>query len=172
MRAEIMNAMMKVKNYVDVGVESSVHSADPHKLILLLYQGALLSLSAARNHMMRKEIAEKGKSISQAISIINEGLNASLNKEVGGEVAKNLAALYDYMTRRLLHANLHNDPEALDEVSKLLAELRGAWESIRKPVAAPAEASEPAVQQPSSSLSPAMAQYGARPAVTRVYERA
>lgn len=164
-----MNAIMKAQSYVDIGVESSVHSADPHKLILLLYQGALLSIAAARNHMMRKEIAEKGKSISQAISIINEGLLTSLNKEVGGDLAKNLAALYEYMSRRLLHANMRNDPKALDEVMALLTELRSAWETIRKPVAGVSQSDlEPA---PPASQDPLAKQYGARPA-SRLYERA
>ncbi len=116
-----------------MGIETGVNSADPHKLILLLYQGALLSIAAAKNHLLRKEIAAKGKSISQAISIIDAGLKASLNKEVGGDLAHNLAALYDYMCQRLVYANLHNDSTVLDEVSRLLTELRGAWESIRKP---------------------------------------
>ncbi len=127
-----MNATAKLRAYTDVGIETGVSSADPHKLILLLYQGALLAIAAAKNHLLRKEIAAKGKSISHAISIIDAGLKASLNKEVGGDLAHNLAALYDYMCQRLVYANLHNDGATLDEVSRLLAELRGAWESIRK----------------------------------------
>lgn len=167
MRPDHMSAMANLKKYVDVGVESSVISADPHKLIQLLYQGALLSIAAAKNHMLRKEIASKGKSISQAISIIDSGLRASLNKEVGGELAKNLDALYEYMSRRLFHANLHNDSAALDEITGLLVELRGAWESIRKPGAA-ASATVPEV--PAQPSAPAKL-YGERPATSRLYER-
>ena len=128
-----MNAGIKLKAYTDVGIETGVSSADSHKLILLLYQGALLAIATAKNHLLRKEVAAKGKSISHAISIIDAGLKASLNKEVGGDLAHNLAALYDYMCQRLVFANLHNDGAVLDEVSRLLAELRGAWESIRQP---------------------------------------
>ncbi len=128
-----MNAGIKLKAYTDVGIETGVNSADSHKLILLLYQGALLAIATAKNHLLRKEVAAKGKSISHAISIIDAGLKASLNKEVGGDLAHNLAALYDYMCQRLVHANLHNDVAVLDEVSRLLAELRAAWESIRQP---------------------------------------
>lgn len=127
-----MNVTTKLRAYTDVGIETGVSSADPHKLILLLYQGALLAIAAAKNHLLRKEIAAKGKSISQAISIIDAGLKASLNKEVGGELAGNLAALYDYMCQRLVYANLHNDSNVLDEVSRLLTELNGAWVSIRR----------------------------------------
>jgi flagellar protein FliS len=63
--------------------------------------------------------------------IIDEGLKSCLNMNVGGEMAQNLAALYDYMNQRLLIANLKNDTSILDEVSGLLSELKGAWEAIR-----------------------------------------
>lgn len=119
------------KKYEEVGVDSSVHSADAHKLVLLLYQGALLSIAAARNHMQQGELGPKGKSISQAISIIEDGLRASLNLSVGGELVHNLSSLYAYMTARLLEANLRNDMLILDEVTRLLVELRGGWEAIR-----------------------------------------
>lgn len=127
-----MNARSAVSAYAKVGVESGVAAADPHKLILMLYQGALLSIASAKNSMLRKDIPAKGKSISQAISIISDGLRASLDLKVGGELALNLSDLYDYMAKRLVIANLNNDPAILEEVSGLLLELRGAWESIRQ----------------------------------------
>jgi flagellar protein FliS len=80
--------------------------------------------------MLRKETAVKGKSISKAIAIIGEGLNASLNKSAGGELAQNLSSLYDYMVMRLVDANLKNDITVLDEVARLLTELTEAWDSI------------------------------------------
>ncbi len=126
-----MSTLSKLKKYGEVEVDSSVQSADAHKLVLLLYQGALLSIAAARNHLMNNEVGAKGKSISQAISIIEEGLMASLNPSVGGELVRNLSALYAYMSARLLEANLRNEVAMLDEVSKLLIELRGGWEAIR-----------------------------------------
>ncbi len=129
-----MNAITKVNEYVSVGLASSVTAADPHKLISLLYQGALLAISSARKQILHKETAAKGASISKAIFIIDEGLKASLDKNSGGELAQNLAALYDYMNQRLLTANLKNDTAVLDEVSRLLTELKGAWESIRPEV--------------------------------------
>ena len=147
-----MNATTAINAYTTVGLETSVATADPHKLILLLYQGALLAISSAKNQMLRKEIAAKGKYISQAIMIIEEGLKASLDKNAGGELAQNLSDLYEYMSQRLLIANLKNDVAALDEVSRLLSELKGAWEEIRPlvtsthananplPAAAPAKA--------------------------------
>jgi len=126
-----MNAPAGIKAYAKVGIESGVAAADPHKLILMLYQGALLSIASAKNQMQRKEVEAKGVSISKTITIIDEGLKSCLNMNVGGEMAQNLAALYDYMNQRLLIANLKNDTSILDEVSGLLSELKGAWEAIR-----------------------------------------
>lgn len=125
-----MNASNALNTYKNVGLESGVAAADPHKLILMLYQGALLAISSAKNQMARKQIAAKGASISKAITIIDEGLKASLDVKAGGEIATNLRDLYDYMNQRLLLSNLKNDPAMLDEVSTLLNELKGAWESI------------------------------------------
>ena len=126
-----MNARTAINAYAKVGIESGVVAADPHKLIAMLYQGALLAIASARNGMMRKDIAAKGMAISKATLIIDDGLNASLDKEVGGELAKNLSSLYDYMISRLVAANLNNDMAALDEVARLLADLKEAWENIR-----------------------------------------
>ncbi|MGA7594608.1 MAG: flagellar export chaperone FliS [Gallionella sp.] len=122
-----------IRSYTNVGVETGVGSADSHKLILMLYQGALLAVASAKNQMLRKETAKKGKSISHAISIVESGLQASLDKSVGGELTQNLSSLYDYICMRLVTANLNNDVAVLDEVTRLLTELKGAWERIRKP---------------------------------------
>ena len=116
--------------YHKVGIETGVDAADPHKLVLMLFEGAMLAVSGASLHMQRNEIAKKGEAVSKAINIITNGLKASLDTQAGGELAERLAALYDYMCARLLHANLHNQPAVLDEVSHLLAELKGAWEKI------------------------------------------
>lgn len=123
-----------ISAYNKVGIDSGVSSADPHKLISMLYQGALLAIANAKNSILRKDVPAKGKAISHAIKIINNGLNLSLNKEVGGELAQNLSALYDYMSARLLSANLNSDMEALDEVARLLTDLKNAWDSIRPAV--------------------------------------
>ncbi|MHB1116403.1 flagellar export chaperone FliS [Sideroxydans sp.] len=127
-----MNARAALNSYAKVGMESSVISSDPHKLISMLYQGAMLAIANAKNGILRKDIAAKGEAISKAMLIISEGLQASLDQNVGGELALNLDALYSYMCVRLVHANLHNDMEALDEVARLLNELKGAWDSIRQ----------------------------------------
>lgn len=116
--------------YAKVGVESAVISADPHRLILMLFDGAKSAISTARLQMENNEIAEKGRNISKAIDIIANGLKASLNVEEGGDLAQNLLALYDYMCNRLLWANQKNDLAALDEVTMLLNEIREAWAEI------------------------------------------
>lgn len=120
-----------VSAYKSVGVDTAVTSADPHKLILLLFEGAQAAIAIAKGAMATRRIPEKGSAISKAIDIISNGLNASLDPEKGGELAVQLGALYEYMVARLLHANLKNDAGALDEVSHLLGELHSAWAEIR-----------------------------------------
>jgi flagellar protein FliS len=119
-----------VDAYAQVGVETGVASADPHKLILMLFDGTLAAIAAARLAISRNEIAAKGAAISKAIAIVDGGLKASLDVEAGGVLAQRLSALYDYMLNRLLAANLRNDASMLDETSRLLNELRGAWAQI------------------------------------------
>lgn len=118
--------------YAKVGIETGVIAADPHKLILMLFDGALLSISSATVQMRDGQVPEKGRSISKAIEIIDSGLKASLDFQTGGELAGRLGALYDYMCARLLFANLHNNEAALREVAALLHEIKGAWEEIAR----------------------------------------
>jgi flagellar protein FliS len=116
--------------YNKVGLETGVDIANPHRLILMLLDGAALSLGSATQAMKEKQIAEKGKLISTAIDIISGGLQASIDLQAGGELSERLNGLYDYMCQRLLYANLHNDLSAIEEVSGLLNEIRGAWSEI------------------------------------------
>ena len=126
-----------VNAYAKVGLETSVISASPHKLIVLLYDGALVAIKSAANHMAAGRIAEKGEAIGKALEIINTGLRASLDKKGGGEIAANLDALYVYMAQRLLTASVQNKTAMLEEVQTLLADLRDAWTQIgEKPAAA------------------------------------
>ena len=118
-----------VQAYSKVGVASGVEQASPHRLIQMLMEGAIEKVAKAKGYMERKEIANKGSHISWAISII-DGLRASLDKTNGGDIADNLDDLYDYMTRRLIRANMENNPDLLDEVISLLRSIKGAWEGI------------------------------------------
>jgi len=83
-----MNATSAIKSYNTVSIESEIIGADPHKLIALLYQGALLGISNAKNGILRKDIVAKGASITKTIAIIGEGLNASLDKKIGARWRK------------------------------------------------------------------------------------
>ena len=118
------------QSYAKVGLEVAVETASPHKLILMLFDGAVAAINIAKFEMEAGEIAKKGTSISKAIDIITNGLRASLDMNEGGELAERLAALYEYMAQRLLFANLKNSTAALDEVLELLNSLRSAWEQI------------------------------------------
>tara|TARA_R110000823_G_scaffold47903_13_gene121868 strand:+ start:313 stop:708 length:396 start_codon:yes stop_codon:yes gene_type:complete len=118
-----------LQQYRTIGVQSGVADASSHQLIAMLIAGAADRLAAARGAMQRGETARKGELISSAISII-DSLRASLDVERGGEIAGNLAALYDYMEQGLVEANLASDVARLDEVATLLAEVRTAWNSI------------------------------------------
>jgi flagellar protein FliS len=140
-----------VNAYANVGLETGIASASPHKLIVMLYDGALVALLSAKTNIAAGNIAAKGSAISKAISIIDNGLRASLDKEAGGEIAANLDALYDYMSRRLLHANLKNDVTIIDEVHGLLADLRGAWVEIGDKVQQP-QAAAPAAMPKAPTL--------------------
>lgn len=116
--------------YAKVDVEVGVMGASPEALVVMLYDGAIKAIGIARTEMQRKNHAAKGAQLSKAIGIIEEGLLASLDPVAGGEIAANLQALYEYMTRQLMLANLQNSVEMLDEVTGLLRELKGAWESL------------------------------------------
>lgn len=107
-------------SYASVSLETSVMAASPHQLIVMLFDGAKMAVSNALRHMQAGEIEAKGKAISRAMAIINDGLNASLDKKAGYDLAVSLAALYDYMSQRLLMANLQNDAAMLEEVGGLL----------------------------------------------------
>ena len=116
--------------YAKIDLETSVLAASPHKLTMMLFDAALLALLLAQQHMKAGNIEQKGMAISRSIMLLENGLRASLNREAGGEIADNLDALYDYMGRRLLAANLKNQLELLAEVHGLLSELTQAWAEI------------------------------------------
>ncbi|WP_292935036.1 flagellar export chaperone FliS [Noviherbaspirillum sp.] len=134
--------------YAKVGVETGVTSASPHKLIVMLFEGAMVAVASGIQHMQAGDIAKKGMAISKAISIIDNGLRASLDKKVGGDIALNLDALYEYMSNRLLIANLKNQPKILEEVYQLLKGLKDAWQTITPPAEQQAQAQPPMQAEP------------------------
>lgn len=104
-------------------------NGDRLQLVLRMMDGALDRIVTARGHMARRETAAKGEAIGRAIGLI-DGLRTSLDKQRGGEIAANLEALYDYMMRRLVEANLRDDERRLDEVAGLLDEIRLGWQAM------------------------------------------
>jgi len=121
------------KAYAKIGVESAVMSATQQQLVGMLFDGALSAIIRARLFMQDGNIAGKGSSISKAINIIEAGLKESLAESRGDELADNLLNLYDYMTRRLVHANMHNDVAAVEEIEGLLRNIADAWKEVVQP---------------------------------------
>jgi flagellar secretion chaperone FliS len=115
--------------YQSAAAHGGVAASDPHRLIVMLMDGAIERIVTARGCMQRGDTAEKGRLINRAISIVGE-LRNSLDLSKGGQIAANLAELYDYISRRLLRASTENRVEMLDEVSGLLHEVRSAWLAI------------------------------------------
>ena len=124
-----MNPRDAMLKYNQVRAHAHAEGASPHRLIQLLMDGALEKIQVAKGVMGRRDIPEKVRQINWALSII-DGLRQSLDMEKGGEIAQNLDALYDYIQRRIVVANMENDPRILDEVSSLLAEIKTAWDAV------------------------------------------
>jgi flagellar secretion chaperone FliS len=112
--------------YQSVAVHSGVAAADPHRLIVLLLDGALDRIAQARGAIGNGSQESKARLIHRAVAIIDE-LRGSLNFEAGGDIAANLGALYDYAGRQLMKANLESRIDLLEEVASLLRQVRGAW---------------------------------------------
>jgi len=119
------------KNGVQSYREMDVITADPKKLILMCYEGAIDNLKLGKQKLIEKDYEGKGRALIKSQDIIQE-LLCSLDFEKGGAIARNLEALYNYMLRRLLHANINKDITAIDEVIFMLSELQSAWEEIFK----------------------------------------
>lgn len=115
--------------YQRINQESGVESASPHRLIQMLMNGALERLIQARAAMEHGDVARKGELLGKATSILS-GLQASLVREQEPDLVDNLDSLYDYMQRRLLEANVHNDVSKVDEVSELMRNIKSAWDEI------------------------------------------
>jgi flagellar secretion chaperone FliS len=118
-----------LKSYQTIGAHTQVAAADPYKLVQLLLANVIDRIAAARGHMERRETARKGEQISKAIDVVN-ALDASLNLDLGGEIAANLHRLYEYMVVRLVTANANNDVAGLDEVAALVRNVKEGWDAI------------------------------------------
>jgi flagellar protein FliS len=130
--------------YQRINVETSMYAMDQHQIVSLLFDGLLNALSTARGALARGDIPAKCEAISKSLRIIEEGLTTGLDKVDGGEIAQNLAAVYDYSSRRLILANARNDDEMLQQVQRLIEPIAQGWKSIKNPATAgSAEATRP-----------------------------
>jgi len=118
-----------LQSYRKVSVESEISVASPHRIIQMMFEGALQRLAQSRYAIENNDVANKGIYIGKAIGIIT-GLNNSLNMEEGGDIPTNLSALYDFMLRRISEANLNNDVQAIDDVSEILRTIKEGWDAI------------------------------------------
>ena len=113
--------------------KNKYETASPHRLILMLYEAALVQLDRAERAIEQRDIAERNRTLQKAQDILVE-LVSSLNMQQGGEIARNLRQLYLYMIDRLTQANIKSDIEAIREVRGLLQPIKSAWEQIGKDV--------------------------------------
>ena len=118
-----------MREYQKINTLHEVETASPHRLVQLMMERIIAKIAMARGHMERGDVGEKGQLIGSTISIIS-GLQVSLNHNTNARLAENFNALYDYMIRRLLEANLKNDPQILIEISDLMREIKEAWDAI------------------------------------------
>lgn len=128
-----MRARARTKNmhneYANIGVQTSITEASPHRLVQILFESALAEMLKAKGAMAKEDVKIKGIAISQAIAIIGT-LRSSLNMELGGELSMNLSLLYEYIMRRLLVSNQKNDIHILEECLSLLRPVKESWDQI------------------------------------------
>lgn len=129
----IVNARFAVNSYAKVHRESNVQTASPHKLIDMLYEGAIDRITQAKGAIQYKNIELRGKKINSAIAIVS-GLRTNLNHDQGGDISQNLDALYEYIQSILSKAHITADESLLDEAATLLGDLRSAWLQIESQV--------------------------------------
>lgn len=115
--------------YQNIGAETSLVDADPHRIIELLFDAAIAAVNSSRDALAARDVARRSQSIGKAIRIVQEGLQASLNLS-SGQIANNLHRLYEYICLRLLTANRDSDESPLIEVTNLLQQLRSGWAGI------------------------------------------
>jgi len=122
-------AVAAMQQYQNVGIETGVMDASPHRIVDLLLQGAIDKLARAKCFSLRNNRARLGETISSVLAIIGT-LRSGLDHDRGGQISENLLALYDYMETRLLDANFDSDEVIFDEVASLLGQISEGWKSI------------------------------------------
>lgn len=118
-----------LRQYKNVDLQATVATASPHKLIQMLFDGALDALAQSKGAIERKDIELRTQRLNKATGIVL-GLRDSLDIEKGGEVAENLDALYDYIIRGITQANREDDADKVQELMNLLLEVKMGWEQM------------------------------------------
>ena len=118
-----------LKQYQQIGTRNVVTESSPHRLVQMMMEHALTQMNHARGHIERNKVSEKGEALGKAIGVI-DGLQASLNHKADQRMSANFDALYAYMMRRLLQANIENDVAIVDEVAGLMRDIKEAWDAI------------------------------------------
>lgn len=116
--------------YAQVSLESQLAGATPHQLITMLLDGAINAMVRAKIYFEMGNIPRRGQMISRAINIIDNGLRASLNHEVGGHITEEMESLYEYVSRNLLLLNMQKDPEPLPHLIEIMTNLSTTWKEI------------------------------------------
>lgn len=127
--------------YRHIGVETSMTTLDQHQIVNLLYEGFLQAVNEARGALARGDVLAKCNAVNRALRILTEGLGTALDRQDGGELARNLSALYDYCMYRLTEANARNDDTLFKEVHGLIEPIAQSWKAIRPEVTGPGSAS-------------------------------
>ena len=124
-----MNASFLANQYKKVKTETDLSGADPHKLIALLYDGALENLKRASGGIKEDNMEAKARFLNKALAIV-EYLRVSLDPGADLEFSDRLAELYRYMEREMLNASINNSPETLEHIASLIVELKEGWNGI------------------------------------------
>ncbi len=112
--------------YMSQYKNNQISTATPEQILIMLYDGALRFVTHTSQAIHENDPEKKSNNINKTVAILSE-LSATLDHEIGGEIAENLAALYSYMIRELTAVNLNNDHNRLENVKSILSQLRDAW---------------------------------------------
>ncbi|GGC07682.1 B-type flagellar protein FliS [Marinobacterium zhoushanense] len=118
-----------INQYRQIDVETDLHNASPHRLIQMLFEGALKSIASAKGELQSGTPVGVAQHISRAVKIVG-GLEEALDKEAGSELADNLERLYQHIQDSLVLAQAEKSESRLDQIALLLIELKEGWDQI------------------------------------------